>query len=193
MYKNNQEWISIALEEYKSLRAESLASIQSQQSSLRFGLIALVGLLSLSVKLLLDNNLLSLPLFLFFIPIASYISLTIWLGEVTRMMRVGQYLMVLENKINKKVKGNPLFWENWLRSGLINNKKPQLLINYISIISLFFLFAIGSILIGNYVLYHHKDIGNMSYENLFLLVNSIEFFIFSIFFSYVFLIGVEYK
>ena len=101
--------------------------------------------------------------------------------------------MILENKINKKTKGHPLFWENWLRAGSIGNKNPQLLINYVSIIALFFLFALGSILLGHYTLYKHKDTINISYETLFIGINTIEFFIFSIFFSYVFLIGKSYK
>jgi hypothetical protein len=146
------DWLSIAIEEYKTLRNESLLSMQTQQSTLRAGTAAVSVIIASGFSLWDSIELLSEIIFLAFVPIICYLVLTIWMGEVLRMMRAGKYLSDLENKINKKLKEKPeaLIWENSLRKKDAKTKTPQMLFNYLCIIGLFFTLAIGSVIIGNY-------------------------------------------
>ncbi len=144
-------WLSVVIEEYKTLRSESLASMQTQQSILRFGTAAIAVIIATGFNLWKTSPLAEV-IFLLFTPITVYLVLTIWMGEVARMMRAGIFLVKLEEKINKEFKDKPkaLSWENWLRETQHDGKIPQLRWNYYAIISLFFLMALASIGIGNY-------------------------------------------
>lgn len=144
-------WLSVIIEEYKTLRSESLASMQTQQSILRFGTAAIAVVIATGFSLW-EKSPLPEMVFLFFIPSIGYLVLTIWMGEVARMVRVGIFLVRLEEKINKEFSDKPkaLTWENWLREIQHDGKTPQLRWNYYAIISLFFLIALVSIGIGNY-------------------------------------------
>ena len=145
------DWLSVVTEEYKTLRNESLASMQTQQSILRFGTAAIAVVIATGFNLW-EKSPLPEMVFLLFIPAISYLVLTIWMGEIARMMRAGIFLVKLEEKINKEFGDKPkaLTWENWLRETRHNGKTPQLRWNYYSIIFLFFSMAIVSIGIGNY-------------------------------------------
>ena len=145
------DWLSVVTEEYKTLRNESLASMQTQQSILRFGTAAIAVVIATGFNLWGKSPLPEM-VFLLFIPSISYLVLTIWMGEIARMMRAGIFLVKLEEKINKEFGDKPkaLTWENWLRETQHDRKTPQLRWNYYSIIFLFFSMAIVSIGIGNY-------------------------------------------
>ncbi|MGB2695158.1 MAG: hypothetical protein WBD55_08225, partial [Dehalococcoidia bacterium] len=41
----------------------------------------------------------------------------LWVIEMTRMMRCGNYLQFIEDKINDELEGPVVTWENWLRRG----------------------------------------------------------------------------
>lgn len=144
-------WLSVVIEEYKTLRNESLASMGTQQSILRFGTAAIAIVIATGFNLW-EKSPLPEMIFLLFFPTISYLVLTIWMGEVARMMRAGIFLVKLEEKINKEFGDKPkaLTWENWLRETQHDGKTPQLRWNYYAIIFLFLSMAIASIGIGNH-------------------------------------------
>jgi hypothetical protein len=149
--EKRMDWISIALEEYKTLRNESLNSMQTQQSTLRTGSAAIAVIMAAGFSLWTINELLPGIIFLGAVPILSYLILTIWMGEVYRMMRAGKHLCGVENRINEKLdeEPKPLTWENWLREKQADKKPPQMLFNYLCIIILFFFLAVGSVVVGD--------------------------------------------
>ena len=148
------DWLSVVIEEYRTLRNESLVALQTQQSVLRFGL-AIIGIVIAIGFSLWEKSLLPEIIFLLLIPVASYLVLIIWMGEIARMTRAGMFLAELERKVNKEFSNKPeaLRWENWLRKTQHDGKTPQLLLNYYAIIFLFLGTAIGSVIIGNFKLW----------------------------------------
>jgi hypothetical protein len=143
------DWIQVALEEYRTLRVESIEALKGQHSTLRVG-TATVGVVLASGFNLWDKTPVPDFLFLVFTPAICYLVLAIWIGEVSRMMRAGSFLADLETKISSAfpVNANVLSWENWLRTTPDKGKTPQLKWNYLAIIALFFATAVASIAIG---------------------------------------------
>lgn len=99
-------WLDIALEEYKALRAEILTTMQTQQSTLTIGTAAL-GIIAAGAFNLWDEPFVATILFLGVAPFLSMLVLTIWIGEVTRMMRAGSYLQQFEATIHTAVPALP--------------------------------------------------------------------------------------
>lgn len=163
------KWIEIIIEEYKTVRTESLESIKSQQTTLNIG-TAIAGAIVVAGFNLWQEDLLPALIFLFFIPLICYLILLIWLGEVSRMMRAGKYLKEIEEKISKqfKKKANPLNFENWLREKKKDGTTEQTKWNYISVIALFLFFALSSIAIGNWKIFNQIDC------KLLIVINIIE-------------------
>lgn len=147
------EWLSVVIEEYKTLREESLASMQMQQSILRFG-AATMGIVIAAGFNVWDEQPLSEIIFLFFVPLIVYLILIIWAGEVARMFRAGRFLTELERKINNEFSDKPdaLTWENWLLKVQDDGKTPhqKLHPHYVAIFLLFAFSAMASIIIGNF-------------------------------------------
>ena len=120
------------MEEYKTLRSESLMSMQTQQSILRFGTASIGVVLAIGFQFWENAKIFSI-IFLVFLPLLSYLILFIWMGEVARMMRAGIYIHELEKKVNseiKVIKNKALEWENWLRQSsskenFTNSKKGK--------------------------------------------------------------------
>ena len=99
-----------------------------------------------------DSRALSALIFLLFVPLTSYISLAVWLGEVVRMFRAGSYLRGLETDINERAGDRVLFWEQWAHpeeksgKGLVNVENLQfvaILVGYLAV-------AVASIIIGTF-------------------------------------------
>ena len=152
------EWIQIALEEYKSLRTESLEAVRTQQTTVKLGIV-IIGCIMVTGFNLWDKSLLSDIIFFIFIPLLCYITIVIWIGEVERMMRTGYFLTTLEKKISRAYPNSPnlLNYETWIRGNQAKSKLPQLTWNYIAVIVLFFLMTLASIITGNFKLASEID------------------------------------
>ncbi|MFN3466834.1 MAG: hypothetical protein ACK4WF_03930 [Candidatus Brocadiales bacterium] len=117
------DWLLVALEEYKTLRDEGLQAIQNQLFVLRLGALALGFLLASISPLLQFKELLAYLELTLFYPIVIALITIIWTGEVGRMIRAGNYISALEKEINDRLKKNnkleenevALYWEQWLR------------------------------------------------------------------------------
>jgi hypothetical protein len=126
---SDQEWLDVALEEYKSLRTESLTAMANQQATLRFGMTALGTALALAVNAKEAERFL---LFSVLIPIFSLLFFCLYAIEFERMARVGIYIKNVEQNINlifplPQPAGihfiqPPLGWETWLSTENKNGK-----------------------------------------------------------------------
>jgi hypothetical protein len=148
------DWVEAALEEYKSLREESLTAMRGQQAILSFGTATLAVSIAAGFNVWDKAAVLPEAIFLFFVPVIAYLVLIIWMGEVARMMRVGWYIAIREGEINAKIPAGEgaLAWETYLRTKT-GVRTPQLVWNYKAIIALFILVAGAAAITGNYKSY----------------------------------------
>jgi hypothetical protein len=118
--------VSVALEEYRALRGEIIASLSMQQTVLSFSTLALGGLALAGLHELRQDGdpALALLIFLLLLPLVSYVTLFIWLGEYARTTRAGLFLSKLEQRINEWVGDDVLSWEQFLRTP-VRGKPPQ--------------------------------------------------------------------
>jgi hypothetical protein len=174
-------WLSVALEEYKSIRTESLDSMKVQNTILSYGATTIGVILTAGISIIDKNMLLAdEAIFLVFIPLIVFFIVMIWAGEVARMYRAGTFLADHEQIISRYVDkmyilknwDKPaLVWENWLRQKSYDNETPheKLYIQHYSVLSMFLFLAILSIVIGNYKL---SGVGNPVY--FFLIIDLVE-------------------
>jgi hypothetical protein len=186
--KAKKDWVDIALEEYKTLRTESLEALNGQQSTLKFG-TTIAGAIVLSGFNLWDKTFLPDIIFLVFIPLICYIILVIWLGDVARMMRAGYFITLIENKISKAYPEVPdvLSFENWLRLKHSKSKTNQIPWKHIFVAVLFVMIAISSIVVGNLKIYDKICI------KVLFIYDGAELFVFIIFMIYIIKTALEFK
>jgi hypothetical protein len=144
------DWLDVALEEYKALRAEVLTTFQTQHTTLTWGTAALGVLIGLGFNAW-DEAFVAEFTFLGAVPAIAYLILIIWMGELTRMMRVGEYLKELEARINASLRpdGDALGWETFLRKERETpGKTGHRRWNYRAIILVYQLLAVAAIAIG---------------------------------------------
>ena len=142
--------IALALEEYKTLRQESLMALERQHNILRFG-IGLVGvLLGLGVQLE-SETVLATVLLVFFVPTLMVFTVILWMAEVERMVRAGAYIADLEGRINEAAGAGvvALAWETHLRQEG-EASTPRLRSAYHAIFLIFLLLVFASVVIGFY-------------------------------------------
>jgi hypothetical protein len=114
------KWFDIVMEEYNSLRGESSNSLQHQQSIINYGLTAVGVLIAFGANLWRKDHIVE-SIFVFFIPFLCNLIILIWNGEVRRMSRAGQYIKLIEDKINRQISKETnitelaLEWETYLR------------------------------------------------------------------------------
>jgi len=165
------ELIDIKLEEYKTLRTESLQSMRNRNEILSFG-TASIGVIFWAATNLYSNGkmLFSFYILLLLLPALCILITYLWLGEAERMSRVSVYLMGLETEINELITQSQensqnnnnlyssgralfkgLFWENYLRTKpkkikLLKFKKThQMIYPYVAVLILFYGLATSSI------------------------------------------------
>jgi hypothetical protein len=121
------EVIKILLEEYKTLRQESLGSIRLRIQIVSFGLAAIILLFGVPLSLRSGFNIILINIiYTFVIPLLCTIIVNIWLGELYRMERAGNFMYLQEIRINKAINKyillnnkmsdiSILSWEGWLR------------------------------------------------------------------------------
>lgn len=138
------EALLLLMEEYKSLRAEIVASISAQVSILGFGGAIVAIFAAAGTDIGARSAAVSVVIFLAFLPAASYCTIDLWLAEVTRMLRAGGHLRDLEKRVNEQVylDGEPLLcWENSVHSPGKDDVEAQ---HLRSVSATFLLFALAS-------------------------------------------------
>ena len=157
--------IDAKMEEYRAVRAEILASINAQQSNLRFGSAIVLAMIIFAMRGAIDDanedSLFPLLVLLLAAPMSCYIAIVMWIGELWRMMRAGEYVEQLEREINQEHFENKkiLNWENWRRSDANSKVDFMLRGNYWGTLVLFFGGALFSILIGTFLAYSDGKTG----------------------------------
>lgn len=144
------DWVDVALEEYRALRAEVLITFQTQHTTLTWGTAALGILIGLGFNAW-DERFIAQFTFLGAVPAIAYLVLIIWMGELTRMMRVGKYLSELEGRINESLRPQAaaLGWETFLRKeAAVPGKTGHRLWNYRAVILVYQSLAVGAVAIG---------------------------------------------
>jgi hypothetical protein len=142
-------WHDVALEEYKALRAEILTAMQMQYTTLTFGTAAIGVLFGFGANVWKASDALPAEIvFLIAVPALAYLVLVIWMGEVTRMIRAGQYVRFLESRINRAVHRGALGWETFLREKDDVQKTQHRRWNRATIFFLYGLIAGASIALG---------------------------------------------
>lgn len=147
------DWVAVALEEYKSLRQETLAAVERQHSILRFGFAGVGALIGFGTQIL-DDKLLAALLFLLLTPTAIVFIVVLWLGEIERMERAGAYIAGLERIVSRCFPNSdvgPLRWETWLREEG-QRASPRLSGSHLAYFALFGLLGGTSLAIGFSVL-----------------------------------------
>ena len=138
--------LSVLIEEYKTLREEAITALKLQQAVVRYSL-ATIGVL-VAVSFSIWDKSYSQYVFFVLIPLCCYFGLTVWMGEVGRMMRAGNRVAVVESKVNILFQGESvLSWETDLRSAS-DGKTIQLEWNYFAIILLHLGISVASVWIG---------------------------------------------
>lgn len=111
-----EAWASAVLEEYKSLREESLAALDRQLGVVRFGMALVATLIALGIRTQRDKYVGGLTLTVFE-PLVVCMVLAMWLGEVERSVRAGAFVAAIEAKLEMHTGAAipALGWERWLR------------------------------------------------------------------------------
>jgi Zn-dependent protease with chaperone function len=152
--------IDLALEEYRTVRREELVALQSQISTLRYGVTGCVVLIGVAVQQHADKYV-GWAIALALVPLVVLFSAVIWMGEYERMARAGYYVASLENRINARLADGSwraLRWESWLREG--GNSQSRLVgghHRYLSIASVFIGFQVAAVALGLHLYWHQHS------------------------------------
>ena len=101
--------VSLLLRMYELLRDEILNSISWQHRLMMGEATILSALLALGFSIKEWGTLVVA------VPPAVLVLSSAWMVEQTRMMRAGDFLQLLEHRINIEMKNPLMIWENWLR------------------------------------------------------------------------------
>ena len=147
-------WLELALAEYQALREEILTTMETQQGTLRFG-TATLSILVVGALNVWDDKLVTALAFLFVIPFLANLVITIWMGEVTRMMRAGDHLAEVETRFQAVYPEMPypvMGWERGLRDprSPTTRHKRHYEWNYLAIILMYWTMAVASLAVGVY-------------------------------------------
>jgi hypothetical protein len=107
--------LDVALAEYAGLRGEIDTSLANQLSILSFG-AATIGLLVTAGATLwgdVNGTRVAAVMYAVVVPLACFLVMAIWLGELTRMLRAGLFMLELEKWINACLPRAVLAWEHW--------------------------------------------------------------------------------
>lgn len=112
------EWLSAALEEYKSLRAESLGAIEQAQRSVQLGLAGIAAITAFSAS---GSHNTAVEGFITAVAAPAFAAplVVLWVLEVTRAINAGAHISGLEARIAAHVGDAvpPLIWETTIQQG----------------------------------------------------------------------------
>jgi len=107
-----EQWLEVAMEEYKTLRQESLAAIEQMQRTLQIGLVAIGVVTAFGVDAVKEGTGVQVgPVC--FTPAFAAVVVLVSLDELRRAMRAGAHIARLEHKLKWKYPNDPpLTWES---------------------------------------------------------------------------------
>jgi hypothetical protein len=107
------DWVGVALEEYKTLRQESLSAIEQMQRTLQIGLVAIGVLTGFGVDAVKEGTGVQVGLAIS-TPLVAALVVVLRLDELYRTVNAGAHIAVLERKIARRFADQepPLSWES---------------------------------------------------------------------------------
>jgi hypothetical protein len=140
-------WLTTALAEYNSLRAESLQAQQAQQNILQFGIAGIAVLIGLGLQN--NDEFLSILVLLFLVPLLSIFIVSVWFVEIFRSLRAGMFIAYLEKNINSVLGGNvrALQWESWLN----DHREARMFVRDRMSFSILCIFNVAGIILAAYL------------------------------------------
>jgi hypothetical protein len=105
----------LLLEEYKTLREESLQALRQQQQTLQVGFAAMGVVAGLGIKLESDQTLSAIVL-MAFVPLLAAFIVVMWLGELQQMSRAGAQVSRIEQRWRDEYGEWTATWETLLAS-----------------------------------------------------------------------------
>jgi Zn-dependent protease with chaperone function len=152
--------VDLAIEEYRTVRAEELVALQSHLAILRYGITGCAVLVGVAVQQHKDRYL-GWIIAIAIVPMVVLFSVVIWMGEYERMARAGHYLARLEARLNQRfshVDWPALRWESWLHAGAAaQSRVAGGLHRYFTIFGIFVGFQVVSVGIGLHFYWHQHS------------------------------------
>jgi hypothetical protein len=110
------DWIAVALEEYKTLRQESLASIEQMQRTLQIGLVAIGVTTGFGVNASGSGPGVQVAIATA-TPAFAALIVVMWLDELRRAVFAGAHVARVEHAIGKRFPDDtpPLVWEQQIQ------------------------------------------------------------------------------
>jgi len=111
------DWVAVILEEYKSLRTESLQAIEQMQRTLQIGLVAIgvitgFGVDNADASAAVQVGIAAAP------PALAATVLVLWLDQLRRSVYAGAHCALIENRLAEhfRSKDPPLTWETQVQT-----------------------------------------------------------------------------
>jgi len=145
--RSNDRWLSVTLEEYRSLRQEALHALSQQQTILQFGLSVLGVLVGLGVQQAGKESAVTILVGIAIVPLVAIFVVVIWFGELERLGRVGFHLATIEHSVNKELGRTALWWESALQRA--NGPYRRLRWRYHAVVAVLLLVAAIGAVVGN--------------------------------------------
>ncbi len=149
------DWIDAALEEYRSLRDESLQAIDRQVRVLALGTTVSGVVLGLGVKAGTSSSTAAV-LLVGFAPLLALFVCVLWIGEMERMVRAGAQIASIERRVSERIdqEDPPMSWESSLR--LDEPGRRRILTVYRAIFAILVLLAAIASILGDIGVAQHS-------------------------------------
>lgn len=154
--KRSADWVVTALDEYRSLRSESLQAIDRLLRVLGLGTTAPGVVLGLGVEAGIGSSTASL-LLIVLSPLLALVLCVFGLGEMERIVHVASHVASLEKRISQRIDPSdpPLSWESALRDNPTSRRRSFNV--YRANFTIIFLLAMIGAVLGNIGLARHTS------------------------------------
>lgn len=155
--KPPDQWLTAALEEYKSLRAEIVDAIEAQRKTMQLGVTGLSVLIGLWLQRI--SPLLAVVLLTLLVPTIAIFVTAGALGERFRASRASYFLAYKEQIVNQALSGShpALEWERWLRERPVSILRDRA--EFLAVFSL----TTGALGLGFYTLFTTPTLRALQY------------------------------
>lgn len=131
------------LEQFRSLRAEILRSMEDGNQVMAFGLTAMGLVLAAGVEA--RGEVLGFGVFAVALPLMGIIILSMWFAAQERVARASYFITGVEERLSLSVKGEPgLTWDRWLRRQSGSRKTNHFWSTEYSGVAIFMIMIVGS-------------------------------------------------
>jgi len=149
-----EPWRDLAIEEYRALRAEVIASLQGQLQALGLGTAA-IGVLAAGGFNVWDRSPYgAAAVFFVGLPLLALLGLYVWTGENARIMGAGTHMLLIEHEMRVLYPGMPrnvFSWEAQLAEKKRDRNLLTIDLRFVPVSLIYSIIAIGSVLVGRHL------------------------------------------